>query len=58
MVGKLHGHRQLQTTILYAHLAENRANCAAEENANRLSADLNTEGRAKPQLRTVTLGCA
>jgi integrase len=38
MVGRLLGHTQLQTTMRYAHLADEPVNQAAEENAARLSA--------------------
>lgn len=38
MVGKLLGHSQLQTTMRYAHLAEDPVRKAAEENAARLTA--------------------
>lgn len=38
MVGKLLGHTQLQTTMRYAHLADDAVRRAAEENADRLNA--------------------
>lgn len=38
MVGRLLGHTQLQTTMRYAHLADDPVKRAAEENANRLEA--------------------
>ena len=38
MVGKLLGHTQLQTTMRYAHLADDPVNRAAEENASALDA--------------------
>lgn len=38
MVGRLLGHTQIQTTMRYAHLADDPVKRAAEENANRLSA--------------------
>lgn len=38
MVGRLLGHTQIQTTMRYAHLADDPVRRAAEENANRLSA--------------------
>jgi integrase len=40
MVGKLLGHTQLQTTMRYAHLADDPVRRAAEENAAALSAGL------------------
>ncbi|MBI1220498.1 MAG: tyrosine-type recombinase/integrase [Rhodobacteraceae bacterium] len=42
MVGRLLGHTQLQTTMRYAHLADDPVNRAAEENAARLSAAIGT----------------
>jgi integrase len=38
MVGRLLGHTQIQTTMRYAHLADDPVKQAAEENAERLSA--------------------
>ena len=38
MVGRLLGHTQLQTTMRYAHLADDPVRRAAEENAQRLNA--------------------
>jgi integrase len=38
MVGRLLGHTQIQTTMRYAHLADDPVNRAAEENAARLEA--------------------
>jgi integrase len=38
MVGRLLGHTQLQTTMRYAHLADDPVRRAAEENAARLEA--------------------
>ena len=37
MIGHLLGHSQLQTTMRYAHLAEDPVNAAAAENAARLT---------------------
>jgi integrase len=37
MVGRLLGHTQIQTTMRYAHLADDPVKQAAEENAERLS---------------------
>ena len=53
MVGKLLGHSQIQTTMRYAHLADDPVNRAAEENANRLSDALKTEFRPQTHLRVV-----
>lgn len=50
MVGRLLGHAELQTTMRYAHLADDPVNRAAEENAARLSAAI-----GKPEARRVTL---
>lgn len=41
MVGRLLGHSQIQTTMRYAHLADDPVRLAAEENAERLSMSLN-----------------
>ena len=53
MVGKLLGHSQIQTTMRYAHLADDPVNRAAEENANRLSDALKTECKPRIHLRVV-----
>ncbi|NOR62065.1 MAG: tyrosine-type recombinase/integrase [Rhodobacteraceae bacterium] len=53
MVGKLLGHSQLQTTMRYAHLADEPVNRAAEENANRLSDALRIRSEGAPRLRVV-----
>jgi len=53
MVGKLLGHSQIQTTMRYAHLADDPVNRAAEENANRLSDALKTECKSQIHLRVV-----
>jgi integrase len=53
MVGKLLGHPQLQTTMRYAHLADDAVRQAAEENAARLSALVNIGTQEKPTLRVV-----
>lgn len=50
MVGRLLGHTQLQTTMRYAHLADDPVNRAAEENAARLSAAIGS-----PEARRITL---
>ena len=46
MVGRLLGHTQLQTTMRYAHLADDPVKRAAEENADRLNALVG--GRIEP----------
>ena len=53
MVGKLLGHSQIQTTMRYAHLADDPVNRAAEENANRLSDALKVESKPQIHLRVV-----
>jgi len=53
MVGKLLGHSQIQTTMRYAHLADDPVNRAAEENAKSLSAALYTGTSDTRQLRVV-----
>jgi integrase len=53
MVGRLLGHTQLQTTMRYAHLADDPVKQAAEENAARLSALVSAPAPAYP-LRIVT----
>lgn len=54
MVGRLLGHTQLQTTMRYAHLADNPVKQAAEENAARLEALVNPQPRLVQSLRIVT----
>lgn len=51
MVGRLLGHTQIQTTMRYAHLADDPVKRAAEENANRLSAFVSVS--PQPKLRIV-----
>ncbi|KEP70532.1 integrase [Thioclava dalianensis] len=51
MVGRLLGHTQLQTTMRYAHLADDPVNRAAEENAARLSAAIGTQ--TSPRVATL-----
>lgn len=46
MVGRLLGHTQIQTTMRYAHLADDPVRRAAEENAERLNAFVG--GNSKP----------
>jgi len=53
MVGKLLGHSQIQTTMRYAHLADDPVNRAAEENANRLSNTLSLGSKNTPRLRVI-----
>ena len=55
MVGRLLGHTQLQTTMRYAHLADDPVRRAAEENAAALSAGLGlrTVQPGRPRLRLV-----
>ncbi len=54
MVGRLLGHTQLQTTMRYAHLADDPVKQAAEENAARLEAMVNPQPRLVQSLRIVT----
>ena len=51
MVGRLLGHSQIQTTMRYAHLADDPVRLAAEENAERLGALVGQTGQ--PRLRAV-----
>ncbi len=55
MVGRLLGHTQLQTTMRYAHLADDPVRRAAEENAAALSAGLGLAASpvGRPDLRVV-----
>lgn len=53
MVGRLLGHSQLQTTMRYAHLADDPVNRAAEENAARLSAAIGSPPARRIALRVV-----
>ena len=57
MVGRLLGRTQLQTTMRYAHLADDPVRHAAEENAAALSAGLGLGIRrvaaSRPKLRLV-----
>lgn len=57
MVGRLLGHTQLQTTMRYAHLADDPVRRAAEENAAALSAGLGLSGAISrsPKLRVVEI---
>jgi len=54
MVGRLLGHTQLQTTMRYAHLADDPVNRAAEENAARLSAAIGSPAGRRVALRVVS----
>lgn len=53
MVGRLLGHTQIQTTMRYAHLADDPVRRAAEENANRLSAFVAGGPQAASSLRVI-----
>lgn len=54
MVGRLLGHTQLQTTMRYAHLADDPVRRAAEENAARLNAALGIAPAGLARLRVVS----
>jgi len=53
MVGRLLGHTQIQTTMRYAHLADDPVRRAAEENADRLSNLVGSGYVTEPGLRVV-----
>lgn len=53
MVGRLLGHSQLQTTMRYAHLADDPVLDAAAQNADRLSGMIGASTGARPRLRLV-----
>lgn len=53
MVGRLLGHTQLQTTMRYAHLADDPVRRAAEENADRLNAQVGAPYVRRAELRVV-----
>ena len=54
MVGRLLGHTQLQTTLRYAHLADDPVRAAAEQNSAVIFASINSEKSPnKPHLRLV-----
>ncbi|MDA9207821.1 site-specific integrase [Octadecabacter sp.] len=53
MVGRILGHSVLQTTLRYAHLADEPVQQAAAENAALLGAALNIEHDPQPRLRVV-----
>lgn len=54
MVGRLLGHSQLQTTMRYAHLADDPVRRAAEENAQSLGLSLNVPETPFQRLRVVS----
>ena len=54
MVGRLLGHTQLQTTMRYAHLADDPVRRAAEENAARLNSALGMGPSGVARLRVVS----
>lgn len=54
MVGRLLGHTQLQTTMRYAHLADDPVRRAAEENAARLNLALGIAQTGAARLRVVS----
>ncbi|MEP3333113.1 tyrosine-type recombinase/integrase [Sedimentitalea sp.] len=54
MVGRLLGHTQIQTTMRYAHLADDPVRRAAEENASALNSIIGNEMPDHPKLRIVT----
>ena len=54
MVGRLLGHTQIQTTMRYAHLADDPVKQAAEENAERLSALVGRTMQPAHSLRIVS----
>ncbi len=54
MVGRLLGHTQIQTTMRYAHLADDPVRRAAEENAARLNDALGIVNNGAVSLRVVS----
>ncbi len=54
MVGRLLGHTQIQTTMRYAHLADDPVRRAAEENAERLGSVLNMPVSPAQRFRVVS----
>ena len=50
MIGKLLGHRKVQTTARYAHLARDSVKAAAERVSDSLAADLDS----RPNVSAVT----
>ena len=54
MVGRLLGHSQIQTTMRYAHLADDPVRKAAEENATRLNIALNVPKNHTVKLRAIS----
>lgn len=53
MVGRLLGHTQLQTTLRYAHLADDPVRAAAEENSAAIFANLGADQQKRSHLRLV-----
>jgi len=53
MVGRLLGHTQIQTTMRYAHLADDPVRRAAEENAERLNGFVSGSPLRETGLRVV-----
>lgn len=53
MVGRLLGHTQIQTTMRYAHLADDPVRRAAEENAERLNGFVSGGSADRPALKLV-----
>ncbi|SHL79722.1 hypothetical protein SAMN05444414_14220 [Roseovarius marisflavi] len=53
MVGHLLGHTQMQTTMRYAHLADDSVRRALEENAGRLSDFMGSCSVREPDLRVL-----
>jgi len=53
MVGRLLGHTQIQTTMRYAHLANDPVRRAAEENAERLNGFVSGGNVGRPALKLV-----
>jgi integrase len=54
MVGRLLGHSQLQTTMRYAHLADDPVRKATEENAERLGNALNLPEMSTRRFRIIS----
>lgn len=53
MVGRLLGHSQIQTTMRYAHLADDPVQKAAEQNASQLDFLINSQPERQARLRVV-----
>ncbi len=54
MVGRLLGHTQLQTTMRYAHLADDPVRKAAEENAQRLNMAIGLDDNTPVKLHIIS----